>query len=431
MPITSLNSLAGSGGMASYNNDPPSNPTHGMVWIDRDAVAPPEVGTNVFTGLTDVPQTYAGSAGKIPVVNGTETGLEFLLPAPATTFKVLTDVPQSYAGMSGNIVAVNGPETGLEFVQIPYIPVDKTGSLDRVLLAPGSLIYIDFVNRTEVFLNVDAEPGQYEITVVCEGVIGGSGYCGFIPGNSLSASSYSIGSVFKSTEPYPGVISDGDVLIPIMTGYTTPDGVVSASSVYSTNYYAWYAFDNNGATRWHPSASSGWLQYEFPIPKVVTSYAITSSHDAGNQNPKDWTFYGSNDALTWTALSTITNQINWPVAETRTFTVVNITAYKYYRLDMLNTAGAGNLGVARLQMFGKPDRVFICNGLLNYCKMTVSTMQASKLIDLQSLGSLSAGVIERRQGTSVIMDTTTAWSDLGSLTFPVNQTGRVIVRRIV
>lgn len=130
-------------------------------------------------------------------------------------------------------------------------------------------------------------------------------------------------------------------------------------------------------------------------------------------------------------MSTITNQINWPVAETRTFTVVNITAYKYYRLDMLNTAGAGNLGVARLQMFGKPDRVFICNGLLNYCKMTVSTMQASKLIDLQSLGSLSAGVIERRQGTSVIMDTTTAWSDLGSLTFPVNQTGRVIVRRIV
>jgi hypothetical protein len=35
-------------------------------------------GATLFTSLTDTPSSYVGKAGDVPVVNGSETGIEFL-----------------------------------------------------------------------------------------------------------------------------------------------------------------------------------------------------------------------------------------------------------------------------------------------------------------------------------------------------------------
>lgn len=40
--------------------------------------APTEPGSTTFIGLTDVPASYSGQAGKVAAVNGTEDGLEFV-----------------------------------------------------------------------------------------------------------------------------------------------------------------------------------------------------------------------------------------------------------------------------------------------------------------------------------------------------------------
>jgi parallel beta-helix repeat protein len=68
-----------------------------------------------FTGLTDVPTSYAGQAGLFLKVNAGETGLEFGAAGGATTFIQLTDVPASYAGQGGKFVKVNAGATALEF----------------------------------------------------------------------------------------------------------------------------------------------------------------------------------------------------------------------------------------------------------------------------------------------------------------------------
>lgn len=112
--------------------------------------------TGDFTDLDDVPPSYTGHAGEFPIVNATETGLEFtsatsnytdensmdaaaamiqngtgitwvyndagdtLTPTVtasggADNFTDLNDVPASYAGQAGKYVIVNGAETALEF----------------------------------------------------------------------------------------------------------------------------------------------------------------------------------------------------------------------------------------------------------------------------------------------------------------------------
>jgi len=73
-----------------------------------------------FVELDDVPTSYAGSAGKAVIVNGTETGLLFTtisgLVGGVNFFTDLADVPSSYAGEANKVVAVKSTEDGLEFV---------------------------------------------------------------------------------------------------------------------------------------------------------------------------------------------------------------------------------------------------------------------------------------------------------------------------
>ena len=73
-------------------------------------------GATAFTGLTDTPSSYVGSANKLVAVNGTGTALEFITSgAGISTFLGLTDSPASYAGQAGNGLKVNGLESALEY----------------------------------------------------------------------------------------------------------------------------------------------------------------------------------------------------------------------------------------------------------------------------------------------------------------------------
>jgi hypothetical protein len=72
-------------------------------------------GASAFTGLSDVPASYAGQANKVVKVNAGETGLEFSAAAAPTVFTGLTDAPASYTGQAGKVPVVNLAETGLEF----------------------------------------------------------------------------------------------------------------------------------------------------------------------------------------------------------------------------------------------------------------------------------------------------------------------------
>jgi len=132
-------------------------------------------------------------------------------------------------------------------------------------------------------------------------------------------------------------------LIPDMTSATTPSGIVSASGELNSSYAGWYAFaysiPNGNSMTWAISGNSGWLQYQFPTPHMVTKYAITNRNESSPRSPKNWTFQGSNNGSTWTVLDTQTDITSWTSAPntTLTFTFTNTNSYTYYRISVTNT----------------------------------------------------------------------------------------------
>ena len=74
--------------------------------------------------------------------------------------------------------------------------------------------------------------------------------------------------------------------IPIMTSPTSPSGLVTAVSSNGTARAGYYAFDGNSATFWESNATTtAWLSYEFPTPKVIVNYSVTTGqHPWSHQN---------------------------------------------------------------------------------------------------------------------------------------------------
>ena len=124
--------------------------------IQIDVVAQSGVQLN-FDQLMDVPQSYAGQAGKVIKVNTTENGLIFDVGAGISQFTGLTDVPQSYTGHGGLFLRVNQAEGGLEFaaggsgggasafVQLSDVPSSYSNQAGKVLAVNSSATGIEFI----------------------------------------------------------------------------------------------------------------------------------------------------------------------------------------------------------------------------------------------------------------------------------------------
>jgi hypothetical protein len=128
-------------------------------------------------------------------------------------------------------------------------------------------------------------------------------------------------------------------IIPIMTGYTTPSGIASASSEYGNPYFAWRAFDGldisagnywlttNGA---FSSYAPQWLQYEFNTPTLVQAYSVKSSNWPANI-PAAWEFQAWNGD-SWVVLDTVSGLVSGSLNSVYNRSFANTTTYSRYRL---------------------------------------------------------------------------------------------------
>jgi hypothetical protein len=114
---------------------------------------------------------------------------------------------------------------------------------------------------------------------------------------------------------------------PNMTGYTTPSGIVTASSDNTAGGRAiWQAFDGSGTIGSHFNFGPGWVAYEFPTPKIINAYSWSSS---ANEQPYNWTFEGW-DGTSWIVLHTVTSgAVNYTSP-----LIGNNTAYIKYRINV-------------------------------------------------------------------------------------------------
>jgi hypothetical protein len=142
-------------------------------------------------------------------------------------------------------------------------------------------------------------------------------------------------------------------LIPVMTSNTSPSGVASASSVYSTSYDAWNAFDESivGFNGWVANGvSNQWIQYEFLSEKTVEKYAIQAREDVYENTTSVWEFLASNDGINFTLLDSITVS-GWTPKEIKEFNINNNTPYKFYRLLGIDNTGGGDISIGRLMLY--------------------------------------------------------------------------------
>ncbi len=167
-----------------------------------------------------------------------------------------------------------------------------------------------------------------------------------------------------------------DGLVPIMTSNTTPSGVCSASSSYSSDYLAWKAFDKNVNTNWGTSeaaSTNAWLQYEFPQPVIVRKFYVLSPPNSSLPQVDNYKISASNNGTDFTDLGTFTYS-TISATDGETHTLNNSTAYKYYRLTVLHSPT--NASIRELQFYPSlsiPENQNAMNyiGLNNYCANTL------------------------------------------------------------
>ncbi|SFJ65919.1 F5/8 type C domain-containing protein [Paenibacillus sp. UNC496MF] len=149
--------------------------------------------------------------------------------------------------------------------------------------------------------------------------------------------------------------------VPKMTSNTAPSPIsLSASSVYIPNNDCWKAFNNTNVDTddcWHSNntdTGKQWLQVDFGAgnQKRIGKYAITTRNNGSfPQSPKNWVFQGSNDALVWDNLHSITGADQ--TANRRTLYDFSATpaAYRYYRIYITATySSTGHVAIGELEL---------------------------------------------------------------------------------
>jgi hypothetical protein len=92
--------------------------------------------------------------------------------------------------------------------------------------------------------------------------------------------------------------------------------------------------DNRPTTSFATPNKKSWVQFQSSEPQVVVKYAITSSSESNQRDPKNWTLSASNDGENWVQLDIVSGFSFSSRMEERTFPITNETAYTYYRLEM-------------------------------------------------------------------------------------------------
>ena len=151
--------------------------------------------------------------------------------------------------------------------------------------------------------------------------------------------------------------------IPVMTSNTLPLGTASASTVYSSSYQAWKAFDGDdesaaGWTHWISAYNQDfsdpqWLSYDFGSSRTIIGYYILPQYNSlKDRSPKTWQLQGWNGS-SWITVDTQSNiriDIEWYYAGLY-FDVAYPGAYSKYRLYVTAVNGSDVVSIRQLKLF--------------------------------------------------------------------------------
>jgi hypothetical protein len=200
-----------------------------------------------------------------------------------------------------------------------------------------------------------------------------------------------------------------DIATPQMTANNAPSPFVAYADNVGGGNQPFQAFDRNTSTVWWGSTfvTTGWIAMDFGSAIIIDGYTINGSSAQAN-NPRNWTFEGSNNNSTWTVLQTVT--LPSAISANGTYSVTSIgnsTAYRYYRVNVTLNGGGAPLAIAEIQLNQPGTASLVSGGSFNFntAGVTVSATSTS--------ASLSAGA------TNLITVTATTGTVTLNLNSPV------------
>ncbi|MGV7000390.1 hypothetical protein ACWA2C_17015 [Priestia megaterium] len=209
--------------------------------------------------------------------------------------------------------------------------------------------------------------------------------------------------------------------MPIMTGPSTPSGLVTAS--YETaSFEAWNAFDSRktqtDSSYWYaPFAQAGynpWIQYDFPTSKqtTISKYSITPFSDNA---PVGLTVKGLQNG-TWVILDQRTN-LSWQSYGVQFFTIEQPQLCTAYRFELSGgVSGVDKVGYALLN-------IEMYEQITNSSWKTISTTPVTKaMFDTDGLTDLSAITNEAIQKLTSDEPELLCWTDEENATRDLNLT---------
>lgn len=127
-------------------------------------------------------------------------------------------------------------------------------------------------------------------------------------------------------------------LTPIMTANSQDEFIITASDTYTGQrvYYPYLAFNNvvSDSDSWSTKNQSGWIQIE--LPEADKANMLQMSGAFTNEEPDSFVLYGSNDGENYDVLLN-SGTLTWTHNETKTWDLENDTAYKFYKIEAVNT----------------------------------------------------------------------------------------------
>ena len=130
-------------------------------------------------------------------------------------------------------------------------------------------------------------------------------------------------------------------LTPIMTANSQDGFVVTANSIYSgaKTYNPFEAFNNSvsDSSSWTTKTQSGWIQIELPEADKANMFRMSGGF--ADEEPDSFILYGSNDGENYDELLN-SGALTWTHNETKTWDLNHDTAYKFYKIEAVNTKSA-------------------------------------------------------------------------------------------
>ncbi|MGG4105134.1 discoidin domain-containing protein [Paenibacillus lautus] len=163
------------------------------------------------------------------------------------------------------------------------------------------------------------------------------------------------------------IISNNNPTIPAMTADNVPAPyVVKASSINSTSYPAWKAFDQKNAANtdsWISASgkySGEWIQIDYGAgnEKYISSYSISARYNTNLEGTlKSFRLLASNDETNWVTIDTRMEENPWTSAEKRTYVITGNPAekFRYYRLEVMTVQLGTYVAIGELELMGVSD----------------------------------------------------------------------------